>query len=125
MKIIWQIGILLGVCLVGEWISYLLPFPFPASVIAMLLLLGLMVWKILRPEQMEETAGFLTKNMSLLFMPVSVGILESLDIIRQSGLQIVVICIVSTFLTFTATAFTVGWLMKLQEKIGKGDKPND
>ncbi len=125
MKIIGQIGILLGVCLVGEGISYLLPFPFPASVIAMLLLLGLMVWKILRPEQMEETAGFLTKNMSLLFMPVSVGILESLDIIRQSGLQIVVICIVSTFLTFTATAFTVGWLMKLQEKIGKGDKPND
>ena len=125
MKIIGQIGILLGVCLVGEGISYLLPFPFPASVIAMLLLLGLMVWKILRPEQMEETAGFLTKNMSLLFMPVSVGILESLDIIWQSGLQIVVICIVSTFLTFTATAFTVGWLMKLQEKIGKGDKPND
>ena len=38
MKIILQIGIVLGICFLGEGLEMLLPFPFPASVISMILL---------------------------------------------------------------------------------------
>ena len=38
MRILAQIGIVLFVCLVGEAIAAVLPFPFPASVIGMILL---------------------------------------------------------------------------------------
>ena len=38
MGIMAQIGIVLAVCLVGEGIAALLPIPFPASVISMVLL---------------------------------------------------------------------------------------
>ena len=48
MGIMAQIGIVLAVCLVGEGIAALLPIPFPASVISMVLLFLLLAAKLLR-----------------------------------------------------------------------------
>jgi holin-like protein len=39
MNILGQVGIVIGICLLGELISAILPFTFPASIICMLLLL--------------------------------------------------------------------------------------
>ena len=38
VKLLVQIGIVFGICLVGEGIAAVLPFAFPASVLSMLLL---------------------------------------------------------------------------------------
>ena len=45
MKMILQIGVVLGICLLGEGISLLLPIPFPGSVIAIVLLF-LLLWTL-------------------------------------------------------------------------------
>ena len=44
MKILMQLAIILLICLLGEVLAALLPFPFPASVISMLLVLALLLW---------------------------------------------------------------------------------
>ena len=116
MKIITQIGVLFGVCLGGVGISAILPFPFPASVSAMLLLC-----RVVKPGQIDEIAGFLTKNMAILFLPAAVGIIESLDILRDSGIQILIICLVSTLLTFGVTATVVSLLMRLADRKERQD----
>ena len=117
MKIITQIGVLFGVCLGGVGISAILPFPFPASVSAMLLLFALLLCRVVKPGQIDEIAGFLTKNMAILFLPAAVGIIESLDILRDSGIQILIICLVSTLLTFGVTAL----LMRLADRKERQD----
>ena len=43
MKLLIQIGIVFGVCWVGEIIASMLPFTFPSSVISMILLLLLLL----------------------------------------------------------------------------------
>ena len=121
MKIITQIGVLFGVCLGGVGISAILPFPFPASVSAMLLLFALLLCRVVKPGQIDEIAGFLTKNMALLFLPAAVGIIESLDILRDSGIQILIICLVSTLLTFGVTATVVSLLMRLADRKERQD----
>ena len=121
MKIITQIGVLLGVCLGGVGISAILPFPFPASVSAMLLLFALLLCRVVKPGQIDEIAGFLTKNMAILFLPAAVGIIESLDILRDSGIQILIICLVSTLLTFGVTATVVSLLMRLADRKERQD----
>jgi len=121
MKIITQIGVLFGVCLGGVGISALLPFPFPASVSAMLLLFALLLCRVVKPGQIDEIAGFLTKNMAILFLPAAVGIIESLDILRDSGIQILIICLVSTLLTFGVTATVVSLLMRLADRKERQD----
>lgn len=116
MKIITQIGVLFGVCLGGVGISAILPFPFPSSVSAMLLLFVLLLCRVVKPGQIDEIAGFLTKNMAILFLPAAVGIIESLGILRNSGIQILIICLVSTLLTFGVTATVVSLLMRLSDR---------
>ena len=121
MKIITQIGVLFGACLGGVGISAILPFPFPASVSAMLLLFALLLCRVVKPGQIDEIAGFLTKNMAILFLPAAVGIIESLDILRDSGIQILIICLVSTLLTFGVTATVVSLLMRLADRKERQD----
>ncbi len=121
MKIITQIGVRFGVCLGGVGISAILPFPFPASVSAMLLLFALLLCRVVKPGQIDEIAGFLTKNMAILFLPAAVGIIESLDILRDSGIQILIICLVSTLLTFGVTATVVSLLMRLADRKERQD----
>ncbi len=122
MDIILQIGVVFGVCLAGEIISALLPFTFPASVIAMLLLLLLLAAKAVRPGQLGQVSGFLLDNMPLFFIPSCVGILKYLDALLQNLLPIALICIGTTPLVFFAAGHTVQLAIRwMDKKEGKKD----
>ena len=45
MKILLQIGVVFGVYWVSQCIEAVLPFPFPASVISLMVLLVLLIFK--------------------------------------------------------------------------------
>ena len=45
MKVILQIGVVFGVCLIGEAAACFLPFPFPASVLSMIFIVSAAVPK--------------------------------------------------------------------------------
>ncbi len=115
MKILLQIGIVFFVCLIGEWISAVLPFAFPGSVIAMILLFLLLLFKVLRVEQIEQKASFVLNNMAFFFIPAGVGMMEYFDVLGAHLVPFLVICAVSTVLTFAVTAWTVTGVMRLQE----------
>ena len=59
MKFLSQIGIILGICWVSTVIEAVLPFSFPATVIALILTLLLLLFKVLKIEQIQEFSGFL------------------------------------------------------------------
>lgn len=107
MKILLQLAIVFGLCLVGEGIGALLPFAFPASAIAMILLFLCFFFRVLRVRQVEQVSRFLLENMALFFIPAGVGILDCIERVRGAVIPILVICAVSTFVTFTVTAYTV------------------
>ena len=64
MKILTQLTILFAICLVGQLLAEWLPFPFPGSVISMIILLLLLLFKVLKPKHIAETSEFLLKNMA-------------------------------------------------------------
>ena len=64
MKILTQLAIVFGICLVGECISAILPFAFPSSVIGMILLFLLMLVKIIKERHIKDVSQFLLKNMA-------------------------------------------------------------
>jgi holin-like protein len=123
MKILIQIGIVLGVCLAGELLSGLLPFAFPASVLSMILLFLLLSFKLLHPDHIREKADFLLKNMSFFFIPAGVAIMEQFPILSGSLLPFLLICFLSTILTFLSVALTVRLVLFLQKK-AKGGRDN-
>lgn len=116
MKILTQIGIVLGICFLGEIVSSILPFAFPSSVISMIILFILLITKIIKTDHIREKSDFLLKNMAFFFIPAGVGIMSNFEFIKDSVVQILLICLITTILTFAATAFTVQAVLKLQEK---------
>ena len=116
MKLLTQIGIVFGLYWISQCIEKILPFPFPASVIGLLLLLVLLVVRVIKVEHVREKADFLLGNLAFFFVPTVSGMMNYVDVIKDSAVAFVIICLVTTVLTFAATAaavkLTVRWLEK-------------
>jgi hypothetical protein len=65
MKILMQLAIILFICLLGEGIAAVLPFPFPASVISMLLVLALLLWSPLKIYHILDNASDMSARVPL------------------------------------------------------------
>jgi holin-like protein len=113
MKIVKQIGIVFAICWISRILSQSLPFTFPASIIGMVLILVLLLTGILRIEHIQEKSSFLLSNMAFFLIPAGVSVINYFDLIGRNILALVFICIVSTIVTFSVTAFTVKALLAL------------
>ena len=116
MKMMYQIGLLFGVCLLGQAVSVFLPISFPGSVLSMIILFLLLFFRVIKVDHIRQKADFLLKNMSFFFIPAGIGILSSFDLIRSSILPLITVIIVTTVLTFGATALTVQGVIALQDR---------
>ena len=96
---------LLFVCqLAGEVLVRSLGVPFPGPVLGMVLLLaGLLVFKASAPV-LEETADTLLRNLSLLFVPAAVGVIQHGAVLQAHGVAIVLALLLSTIATLVVTA---------------------
>ena len=122
MRILRQFGVIFGVCWASLVIEHYLPFSFPASVIGMILLLLCLLTGFLKIEHVQEKADFLLGNMAFFFVPAGVSIINYFDILKSTVLQLLVICVVSTIVTFAVTAYVVTLTVKLMEKKKGGKK---
>lgn len=116
LKILLQIGIVFGLYWVSQCVEATLPFPFPASVISLLLLLALLALRVIRVDHIREKADFLLGNLAFFFIPVSVGIMNYAGIIWEHGPAFFTICAVSLVLTFAVTVTVVRLTGRLLEK---------
>jgi putative effector of murein hydrolase LrgA (UPF0299 family) len=90
----------------GELLSRGLSLPFPGPVIGMLLLLVVLRLPRVR-EPVAACANFLLSHLSLLFVPVGVGVMTHLGIIGQYGVRMLVVVTLSTWLGLGVTALVL------------------
>ena len=121
MKILYQIGIIFSICWVSQIVEKLLPFDFPASVIGMVLLFVLLSCKILKVEHIREKSDFLLANMAFFFVPAGVSIINYFDVLRSAVWKLLFICLITTILTFGATAGSIKLTLKLMRKKKGGE----
>lgn len=107
MKIIYQVGLLFTICWGSELAASALPVPFPASVIGMLVLFALLATGVVRVEHVREKSDFLLANMAFFFIPAGVSVVNYLGLLRDSFWKLLVICLVTTVITFGATAMSL------------------
>mgnify|MGYP000412394408 FL=1 len=117
MKIIRQIGIIFTVCWISILVEKILPFAFPASVIGMLLLFICLLTGLLKIEHIQEKADFLLENMAFFFVPAGVSIINYFDVLKSTWIQLVVICVISTVVTFAVTAWSVKLTVRLLSRL--------
>lgn len=122
MKLFKQLTIVFLICMAGEVMAAMLPFPFPAAVVALLIMLGLFISGVLKPESVQELAEYLLANMAFLFVPSGVAILDEYASIQGNVLQLLIVMVVSLVITFAVTAYTVTGVIHLMERRKKEEQ---
>ena len=109
MKYVKQFAMIGLVTLIGEILNYLLPLPVPASIYGMVLLFLCLKFRVIRLDQVEETADWFLSVMPIFFIVPTVGIMDSFQMIKNEFLQILILCVVSTVVVMVVT----GWVSQL------------
>ena len=110
MNALRGLAILLLLQAAGEGMSRALALPLPGPVVGLVLLLVALRWPWLR-EPVAATAEFLLAHLSLLFVPVGVGVVMHLDLVSQHGARLLVVIALSTWLGLAVTALLLRRLL--------------
>ncbi len=90
----------------GEALSRLAHLRLPGPVIGMLILLLLLRWKVVR-EPVGAAADALLAHLSLLFVPVGVGVMTHTALISQYGFRLLLTLVLSTWIGLLVTALVL------------------
>ena len=107
---------------VGILLSKILHLPLPGTIASLLLLFLMLQFKVLKLEKIENAGNFLLLNMTIFFMPHTVKIIDSYELLEKDLFKIIVIIIVSTFLTMGITGKVVQLMIDFKERKEKNNE---
>lgn len=116
MTYLKQFTIILTYSLVGEILHTILPFPIPASIYGIALLFLSLELKILKLEKIKDAGKFMIEIMPVMFIPSSVGLMDSWSLIKDSFLPYLTIPIVSTVLVMGVSAWVTQLTIRLDKR---------
>ena len=85
--------------LLGEITSSMLKLPLPGSILGLLFLFIALHYKIIPDVYIKQGAVFLLALLPLFFIPATVGIIQYPEFLSGKGILLIVLVMVSTFLT--------------------------
>lgn len=120
MKYIHQFLIIITISFIGELLSLLLPFPIPASVYGLIIMLICLFTGIVKLKQIEEVADWLILIMPLLFVPSAVSLINVADTLMKDILVISIITLVSTIVVMVVTSKIAQAIIERKEQNKNG-----
>lgn len=106
MAAIQGFALLLVLQSIGELLSRGLALPVPGPVVGLLMLLVALNWRWVR-EPVSACAPFLLSHLSLLFIPVAVGVTSYLPMLGTLWLRLLVVIVVSTWIGLAVTVLAL------------------
>ena len=116
MKYLKQFGIILLVTCIGELLRFIIPLPIPGSIYGLVLMLALLIGKVLKLEDVKDTAQFLIAIMPVMFIPAAAGLINSWPDLQPILIPALVTTAVSTFIVMAATGIFAQKIMHKSSK---------
>ena len=116
MNFIFQFCRILVMCCLGEILANVLPFPIPASVYGLVLLLAALKTGLFKLEEVRAAGKFLIAIMPMLFIPAAVGVMELWD---DLGTKLIPCVIATGPITILVMGLTGLITQNVQRRIGK------
>lgn len=109
MKIFNQLGIIFGIWAGGELISSLCSdfIKIPGTIVGMIILFLLLQFKIIKEETIREVSDFLLNNMAIFFVPAGVSLINSLGLIGDNIVVLLLSATAATIIIMLVTGKTV------------------
>lgn len=106
----------------GEAFTHALRLPLPGPVVGLVLLLPALQLDWVR-QPVAATAQLLLGHLSLLFVPVGVGVITHLQLLSQYGPQLLVVLVLSTWIGMAVTALVLRRLLRGEPDAAPGAAP--
>lgn len=109
--------VLILLCLLaGINIQHLLDISIPGSIIGMLILFGLMASGLVSVDWVRPSATLFIRYMILLFVPISVGLMEHFDMLIANALPILASAVGGTLIVLVVLGLMLDRLLKKGNK---------
>lgn len=92
--------------------AYFIPLPIPGSIYGMVLMFVALLTKVIKIEQVKETAEFLVGTMTLMFIPPAVGLIDKWDALSSMIIPALVAIVVVTPIVMAVTGKVADFLIK-------------
>lgn len=100
----------------GIIISNIFNLPIPGTIIGMILFFILLYTGLLKTQKIENAVNALLMNMTILFLPPAVRILDSIHLLSGQFIKVLILIIITTFITMGITGKVVQFMIELTEK---------
>lgn len=120
-----SLGLILLCQLVGEAAAHGLGLPVPGPVLGLVLCVLLLMardrFRAIMPSELrdgtfEKTGLGILANLSLLFIPAGVGVIQRLDVLSVNAVPIVVALVASTVIALAVTALVFSAVARCRER---------
>lgn len=117
MQIITGFFIIILHLVAGNLLSGLIGGFVPGSVVGMIMLFFSLMTGLVKDYQIRKVATFLTENMTVMFLPAFMGIMDLWGIIKMNIVAWVAVVVLSTVLVLLAAAYTQEGVESLVSKL--------
>lgn len=114
-----QVVVLALIWFVADFLVRTLHLPLPANLTGMLLLLALVFSHVIDVNWLRQGATWLLAEMLLFFVPAVVAVVNYQDLMKQEGLRIILVLIMSTVAVLASTAWVVDKLYRYELKMAR------
>lgn len=111
-----QFSIITFILLASHIIVTGLNLPMPSSIVGMLILLVLLLTKAIKLNQVDDISKTLQKDITLFIIPLSIGIINSIELFEGRFLIIILIASLSTSIAIFTTALIMKAIISRSKK---------
>ncbi|KGP72397.1 CidA/LrgA family protein [Pontibacillus yanchengensis] len=101
---------------IGMWIQRVGDLFIPGSIIGMMLLFVALLTNLMEVTWIDKGSDLLVTHLPLLFIPVTVGVIQYLDVLAGKGMLLLVIVLVSTILVAVTSGAFSQFIVHQKEK---------
>lgn len=119
MKYLKQVSILFTFTFISEILNKIIPLPIPASIYGLVFLFLCLEFKIIKIDQIKDTADFLLAILPIMFVPSSVGFIKALPLMKKYGIQFIIIGVSTTFLVMIVSGLITQLILRIKKRFNK------
>ncbi|RJX72934.1 CidA/LrgA family protein [Vibrio sinensis] len=116
LKYAVSMGLIFLCLFAGTHIQLLLDVSIPGSIFGMLILFGLMASGLVPADWVQPSASLFIRYMILLFVPISVGLMDHFNTLMSNALPILASAVGGTFIVLVLLGLMLDRLLKRGEQ---------
>lgn len=116
IQIVIQIALLYGLFIIGKWLQETFHLFIPGSIIGMMIFFILLITGIFPIKWFEKGSELLLSHMTLMFLPVTAGVLNYLPFFQGKGVLLIAVVLCSTMIVLVSSAYIGQTMVERKER---------